>query len=103
MDKTLIIGGSAVAVVAAYLYYRRSVATVAQNVDTNPNASTDSAIGSLIANSTYQGMTGQTGDTVTNNYRYSEYQQYLQQGGANSGSTFDQFLTAAQGNSLPSS
>jgi hypothetical protein len=86
---------------AAYFYYHKKTQAVIQQDLTNPNASVDNSIGNIIANSTYQGNTGQIGDTVTGNYRYDEYQQYLNQGGAQSGSTFDQFLTAAQGQSLP--
>lgn len=89
------------AVVIAYMYYRHRVAAIQESYQ-NPNQSTDSAIGSLMSGSTYQGQTGQYGDTRTANYRYSEYRQYLAQGGTNSGSTFDQFLTAAQTQALPS-
>lgn len=100
MKTQYVVVGGLVTVIAAYMYYSRKAKTV-QEADVNPNASTDVNIGNLMANSTYQGVTGAMGDTVTQNYRYSEYQQYMQQGGTNSGASFDQFLTAAQGTSLP--
>lgn len=99
MNKPLVIGGFG-AVIVAYWYYKRRVAAM-QTASLSPSASTDNNIGSLINSSFYPANTGQIGDSVTQNYRYSEYQQYLQQGGTQSGSTFDQFLTAAQGQSLP--
>jgi hypothetical protein len=101
MNRPVVIGG-VITLAAAYWYYKRRVAAM-QADSQNPNASVSNNIGSLINASNYQGMTGQTGDTYTNNYRYSEYKQYLSQGGTNSGSSFDQFLTAAQGQSLPMS
>jgi len=99
MNRPLVLGG-ALAVIVAYLYYKKRIAAV-QAANISPSASTDNSIGSLINSSFYPANTGQTGDSYTQNYRYSEYQQYLQQGGTQSGSTFDQFLTAAQGQSLP--
>lgn len=96
----VVIGGIG-SVIAAYMYYSRKTKAAQQAALTNPNASIDTNIGSLMTNSTYQGVTGDIGDNVTGNYRYSEYQSYLNQGGTASGASFDQFLTAAQGNSLP--
>jgi hypothetical protein len=102
MKPTYVAIGGAVAVVIGYWYYQRRAVAIQQSTQ-NPNASTDNDLGSIIANSNYQGATGQNGDTYTGNYRYSEYLQYMQQGGTNSGSTFDQFLTAAESQSLPTS
>lgn len=101
MKNQYVVIGGIVSVIAAYMYYSRKTKAAQQQVDTNPNASTDLNIGSLMTNSAYQGVTGPNGDNVTGNYRYSEYQSYLNQGGTASGASFDQFLTAAQGNSLP--
>jgi len=99
MNKPVVFGG-ALTVIVAYWYYKRRIASV-EAANQSLSASTDTSIGSLINSSFYPASTGQIGDSVTQNYRYSEYQQYLQQGGTQSGSTFDQFLTAAQGQSLP--
>lgn len=86
-------------IVGAVWYYRKRSAEIAQS-ELNPNASTNEALGSLAGSYTDR-ATGQSGDTYVNNYRYSEYLQFLKSGGTQSGKTFDQFLTAAQGQSLP--
>lgn len=86
-------------VAGAVWYYRKRSAEIAAS-QLNPNASTNEALGSLAGSYTDR-TTGQTGDTYINNYRYSEYKDYLKSGGLNTGNTFDQFLTAAQGQSLP--
>lgn len=86
-------------VVGAVWYYRKRSAEITQS-QMNPNASTNEALGSL-AGSYVDRTTGPNGDTYINNYRYSEYGQYLKSGGLKSGQTFDQFLTVAQGQSLP--
>lgn len=83
----------------AWWYYRKRTAEIAQ-AQLNPNASTNEALGSLAGSYTDR-VTGQSGDTYINNYRYDEYKQFLKSGGVKSGKTFDQFLTAAQGQSLP--
>lgn len=100
MNKPLIIGGSLAVIVAAVWYYRKRSAEIASGVE-NPNASVSPALGQQAGS--YDRATGPFAETYTNNYRYDEYRQYLQQGGAQSGMSFDQFLTAAQGQSLPSS
>lgn len=100
MDRPFIyIGGAVVALVAAIWYYHRKVDAATQ-ATMNPNQTQNDMLAQQAAG--YARDTGQSGDTYTSNYRYSEYLQYLQQGGTNSGSSFDQFLTAAQANSLPS-
>jgi len=100
-EQTYLVIGFIAAVGGAFWYYRRRVAQVQQQDYVNPNASTDVALGSIISNSTYQGVTGQTGDTVTANYRYGEYQQWLAQGGASSGTDFQTFYNSAQSQSVP--
>lgn len=102
MKTSYLVGGGIAVAGIAYWYYQRRAAAIQQSTQ-NPNASTDTSLGDMVANSTYQGDTGQNGENYTGNYRYSEYLQYMAQGGTNSGSTFDQFLTAAQGQSLPTS
>lgn len=97
--KALWIGALVVAVIGAVWYYRKRTAEVDESY-VNPNASTNEALGALAGSYTDR-VTGQSGDTYINNYRYDEYKQFLKTGGLNSGSTFDQFLTAAQGQSLP--
>lgn len=97
--KGIWIGALVIAIVGAVWWYRKRVKEIAA-AQLNPNASTNEALGSL-AGSYTERTTGQTGDTYINNYRKSEYNQFLKQGGLNSGSTFEQFLTAAQGQSLP--
>jgi hypothetical protein len=88
----------ATALVAVWYYRKRSAELAQQQL--NPNVSTNEALGALAGSYTDR-ITGQSGDTYINNYRYSEYKQYLKSGGLNSGHTFDQFLTAAQGQTLP--
>jgi hypothetical protein len=100
VNKALIIGAITVSLLGAVFYYKRRVADI-QASQLNPNQSENADVGTLAA--PYARATGQIGDTYTSNYRYSEYLQYLNQGGVSSGLSFDQFLTAAQGNSLPSS
>ena len=90
---------AALVVVTAVWYYRKRSAEIAQS-QLNPNASTNEYLAGLAGSYTDR-TTGQTGDTYINNYRYSEYKQYLKSGGVNSGSTFSQFLTAAMGQTLP--
>ena len=97
--KALWIGALVAVIAGAVWYYRKRTAEIAA-AQLNPNASTNEALGSLAGSYTDR-ATGQSGDTYINNYRYDEYKQYLKTGGLNSGSTFDQFLTAAQGQSLP--
>jgi len=100
VNKPLVIGSITAACIVAIWYYRQRSAAIASSV-TNPNESQNDALAQEAQG--YARVSGQSGDTYTSNYRYSEYLQYLNQGGTNSGSTFDQFLTAAQANSLPSS
>lgn len=113
MKTPLIIGGITLSLLVAIWYYKRRAAEIATS-ELNPNASSDPNLGALVNSYSqdpitgqvsfpYERNTGQIGDTGTSNYRYSEYLQYLNQGGVSSGLSFDQFLTAAQGNSLPSS
>jgi hypothetical protein len=99
MNRPLVFGGIGTLIVAFWYYRKRAAA--AQAATQNPNASTDNNIGSLINSSGYSGNTGQTGDTYTANDRYTQYQGYLSQGGTSSNQTFDQYLTASQGQSLP--
>lgn len=113
MNKPLVIGIVTLSLLAAVFYYKRRVADINAS-QLNPNQSSNADIGALVNSYTqdpitgqvsfpYERATGQTGDTYTSNYRYSEYLAYLNQGGVSSGLSFDQFLTAAQGNALPSS
>lgn len=97
--KGIWIGALVVTIVGAVWWYRKRAKEIA-TAQLNPNASTNEALGSL-AGSYTERATGQTGDTYINNYRKSEYNQFLKSGGLNSGKTFEQFLTAAQGQSLP--
>lgn len=100
MNKPLVIGSITAACLVAIWYYRQRTAAQAAALQ-NPNESQNADLAYLAQG--YDRNTGQSGDTYTSNYRYSEYLQYLNQGGVNSGSTFDQFLTAAQAQSLPTS
>ena len=97
--KAVLVTALILTVIGAVWYYRKRSAEIAQS-ELNPNASVNEALGSLAGSYTDR-TTGQTGDTYINNYRYSEYLQFLKQGGTQSGKTFDQYLTAAQGQSLP--
>jgi hypothetical protein len=99
MNKPLVIGGITAALVVAIWYYYRRVNEI-QQAQLNPNESQNSILAQQAAG--YDRDTGQNGDTYTNNYRYSEYLQYLNQGGTSSGNSFDSFLTASQAQSLPS-
>lgn len=93
----LVIAGLVVA--AGGLWYYRKRSAEIQQASLNPNEAIDPQLGALASG--YERMTGQTGNTYTSNERYAEYLQYLHQGGLNSGQTFEQYLTASQGQSLP--
>ncbi len=98
-SKGVWIGAFVVTVLAAVWYYRKRSDEIAK-AQMNPNASVNEALGSLAGSYTDR-TTGPNGDTYINNDRYATYRQFLQVGGLNSGSTFDQYLTASQGQSLP--
>lgn len=97
-QKSVLIVASLVGIVGAIWFYRKRSAEIAA-AHSNPNASIDSTLGALAAN--YDRATGQTGDTYTSNDRYSAYKDYLKTGGATSGKSFTEYLTASQGQSLP--
>lgn len=95
--STLYVAGLAAVVIAIWYYRKRSIEI--QQSALNPNESMDSALGSLASG--YDRETGQTGDTRTQNKRYNSYLDYLKVGGTETGKTFDQYLTASEGQSLP--
>ena len=100
MNRTTVWVISLAVVAAGYLYYRKRSADIAQ-AQLNPNQSASSQLGELAAQYPDR-YTGQTGGAYYSNQRYSEYLDYLKQGGVNSSySTFNQYLTATQGQSLP--
>jgi hypothetical protein len=99
MKKPVLIGLGLIAAAIAYLYYKHRVAAI-QQAQMNPNSSLSPVLGAMASG--YERDTGQTGNSYTSNQHYTDYLSYMKQGGTNSGKSFNQFLTASQGNSLPS-